>query len=218
MYKLVCFDIDGTLISDSEGPYWRTLMTQLAGETPERNKQLVQEFMAGKLTYNDWCEHDLQQLKHIGATEKQFQELATHHHVLPGAHEVLERLTNQGYILGIISGSLNILFDTLFPEHPFTEIHCTKVFFTDGKLSRWKATEYEQGRKHEALRKMCTREGIPLSQAAFVGDNENDIDVLQAAGLGIAFRPKTSKVAYAADIIIDDLREIPSILENHKKP
>ena len=85
------------------------------------------------------------------------------------------------------------------------------VYFDEGgSILRWEDTIYDEGSKHKALHAICAREDIPLSETVFVGDGENDIDILHAAGLGIAFCPKSEKVSAAADIVVmnNDLREI----------
>lgn len=73
---------------------------------------------------------------------------------------------------------------------------------------------FDEGTKHKALQRLCTHGKIPLSQTMFVGDGENDSDILCEAGLGIAFCLKSKRVAEAADIVITkrDLHEILKVL------
>jgi phosphoserine phosphatase len=60
----------------------------------------------------------------------------------------------------------------------------------------------DRARKAEALRSFAAREGVPLSQTVAVGDGANDLDMLAAAGLGIAFNAKPL-VQEAADTTVN---------------
>jgi hydroxymethylpyrimidine pyrophosphatase-like HAD family hydrolase len=71
-------------------------------------------------------------------------------------------------------------------------------------------TDYDFERKADGLKMIAEREGLELKHCVFVGDNDNDIEAIKAAGLGIAFSPKSDKVRQAADVIIDsgDMRDL----------
>jgi phosphoserine phosphatase len=57
---------------------------------------------------------------------------------------------------------------------------------------------------------VALREGIALDRCAFVGDSLNDVWVARAAGLSVAFNPKSEELASIADVVIraPDLRAI----------
>jgi phosphoserine phosphatase len=56
--------------------------------------------------------------------------------------------------------------------------------------------------KAVALRRFAEQFGVPLSQTVAVGDGANDIDMLEAAGLGVAFNAK-SALREAADTAVN---------------
>ncbi len=217
-YKLVCFDIDGTLISDDRQNYWGTLHQEIEGE--EEGTRIEEKFhaafKAGEITYKDWVDSDIRGFQKAGATKEEFLRAARRHTLHPGAREAVHELKRRGYKLAVISGSLNVLIETLFPDHPFDDIFTNLISFDeDGRIASWRDTVFDQGGKHKALHAICKREGIPLAETVFVGDGENDIDILQEAGLGIAFCPKSEKVSKAADVVVTkkDVREILKYLE-----
>lgn len=217
-YKLVCFDVDGTLATGPNGnSYWETLHTVIEGERGKATqKERVDLFRKGKIDYERWVDMDVGGFKDGSFTKADFERVARTHVLLPGARETVLELHRHGYKLAVISGSLNILIDTLFHDHPFDNVFVNEIMFgEDGKIASWKATVLDEGSKHKALHAICEREGIPLSEAVFVGNGDNDIDILKEAGLGIAFCPNSKKVEEAADIVVKkkDLREIlPHIL------
>jgi HAD superfamily phosphoserine phosphatase-like hydrolase len=218
-YRLVCFDIDGTLVADYKGGnYWVTLHRLFEGEQQGllTNEQRHALFRAGKLSYREWVDLDLGSFQALGKTKQEFIAATKRHRLFPGAKETIHELKRRGHHLALISGSLMILIETLFPDHPFDDISTNHIYFNkDGLVKGWRTTVFDQGTKHTVMHEICRREGIPLSQTVFVGDGENDIDILQEAGLGIAFCPKSDKVAAAADVVIrkKDVREILKYLD-----
>jgi phosphoserine phosphatase len=212
-FKLICFDLDGTLVRDyNRHSYWGTIHRELLNDKDgKKNKERLDKFMRGKFSYKEWVDMDLSMFKEAGIKKEDFVRVAMLHTLFPGVHETIQQLKERGLKLGIISGSLNILISTLFPENPFDDIFVNEVFFDEeGFISSWTDTVYDQGSKHLALKHICEREGIPLEQTIFVGDEENDIDILKEAGLGIAFNAKKQSVKDAADRVIegDNLLEI----------
>jgi len=205
-YRLVCFDLDGTLIALNDGlAYWSTLHQTL--QDPEEGTRFEKKWMGkfdrGEITYKEWLDADLGEYRKLGMIKADFERAARKHRLIPGVKETILELHRRGYKLAIISGSLNILIDTLFPAHPFDDVFVNKIFFNkEGKIEGWKETVYDQGTKHKALHAICKREDIRIEETVFVGDGENDIDILQEAGLGIAFCPESEKVTAAADVVI----------------
>lgn len=208
-YKLVCFDVDGTLVKGHDGlVYWEYLHDIVFGPSfEEQNKKNIRQYLAGELDLIDWTNNDLQLLKDSGATKEQFIEAAKRSALIDGAREVIQALHNQGIKLAIISGSISMVFDVLFPEHPFDDMFINHVHFKDDLLDSWDINPHCH-HKDVALKIICEQEGIPLSQVVFIGDGHNDIAAMREAGLGIAYKPDSAKVAQAADHTITDLREI----------
>ncbi len=135
--------------------------------------------------------------------------------LVDGARETLTTLKERGHKLGVISGTLDISLDTLFPDHPFDDVFCNRIRFgKDGRISGWEATPYDMEGKAHALEMIAKREGLPLSRCAFIGDHGNDVAAARAAGLSIAFNPKSPELEEVADVIVrsTDLRRILEVL------
>jgi phosphoserine phosphatase len=58
--------------------------------------------------------------------------------------------------------------------------------------------------KRTLLETLARRERIPLERCAYIGDSDNDRWVFDAAGLAIAFQPKTHRIRRHADVVVED--------------
>jgi phosphoserine phosphatase len=131
--------------------------------------------------------------------------------LVEGARETLEALKSRGTRLAVISGTLDLLLDALFPDHPFDEVYTNRIRFDGaGLIASWTATPFDMDGKGIALRAIAMREEIPLARCAFVGDHANDLAVARLAGCAIAFNPKSAELEAAAHAVVRsrDLRDI----------
>ncbi|MBM4320126.1 MAG: hypothetical protein FJ125_09225, partial [Deltaproteobacteria bacterium] len=113
--------------------------------------------------------------------------------------------------LAVISGSVDLLLEHLYPAVPFAHVLINRLRFDrSGQLVGGEPTSYDLERKAEGLVRLAEQEGLGLDRCAFLGDQENDIAALRLAGLGIAFNPATPQVASAADVVVrgPDLRPV----------
>lgn len=216
-YKLVCFDLDGTVIDDIVF-IWNNIHDALKTDK-EARREAMDDFHDGKISYAQWAEHDLMLWKNAGATKQIMLNAIKDVQLIPGARETLTELKNRGIILAVISGSLDFALEKVLPDHKhfFKDVYINRaVFDKDGAVIDLIATKYDFERKADALKEIAERECIPLSEVVYVGDNYNDVKAAEAAGLSIAFNCKSEELATIADVVIKkkDLREIlPLILE-----
>jgi len=120
--------------------------------------------------------------------------------------------------LAVISGSLNIVLDKLLPDHDFDHVLINRMLFDgQGHIAGGVPTKFDMANKAAGLAVIAAKENIPLESCVFVGDNFNDISVVRAAGLGIAFNCKSQELAQVADVVIKgkDLREILNYVNWH---
>ena len=202
-YDLVCFDIDGTLVRHPSGlVIWEVLNLKYGG-SKEINRFRYQMYCEGKLSYERWVQLDVSSWIEKGATREEIVESVREFSLFDRARETVHELKRRGLMLGVISGTLDIVLDTLFPDHPFDEVYTNKIFFDErGRLSTWEATRFDTHGKPDALREIAGRHGVPLSRTAFIGDGENDIPLLGVTGCFVAFRPRSRELADGADVIL----------------
>jgi len=210
-YKLVCFDVDGTLI-DSVTFSWQIFHDYFQTDK-HRREDAKSKFFNGQITYKEWAEHDINLWKERNAKKHQFFEAIEHLKLMKGAMETLQELKKRGIKLAIISGSLNIVLEKFIPNYEdfFDDVFLSRIYFDEeGNISKVEATEYDMDAKALALKKICEREGISLKDCVFVGDYLNDKKIIQEAGLGIAFNCVYDELKQVADVVIEkkDLREV----------
>jgi len=203
-YPLVAFDLDGTLAQGAEFVW--SLLHEGFGVDAERRAWARDAFFARQITYREWFATDLELLAAQGATRQGMLELFRRVTPTPGAREVLHQLRQEGRKLAILSGSVDLLLEHLFPGFAFDHVLINRLHFAaDGTIAGGVPTAFDLERKADGLAELARREGLALAQCAFLGDHENDLAVLRAAGLGIAFNPRTPRVVAAADAAITEL-------------
>jgi phosphoserine phosphatase len=207
--KLVCFDLDGTLI-DGTVYIWQTLHENFVKDKV-LHKKVSEDYFNGRISYQEWFDHDLSTFKAHGVTRDRIIECVRSLTLMEGARETLQELKKRGYTLSLISGSIKLVLDELFPDHPFDHILINEIHFDDaGEITGGTATHYDVEKKGEGLRLVAEKEGITSRECVFVGDNENDLSIAQEAGFSIAFNCKSENLARLCDVVIPekDLRKV----------
>jgi phosphoserine phosphatase len=208
---LVAFDVDGTLVVGPEGlTVWEVLNRRYLG-TPDVNRERYARYRRGELSYEEWVALDVDGWRAAGATRAEIVDALGDLRLVPGARETVEALRRHGVRLAIISGTLDILVDTLWPDHPFDEVWTNRIEFdAEGRIAGWRATPYDMEGKARALGEIAARAGLDLARCAFVGDSSNDVWAARAAGLSIAWNPRSTELESVASAVVraDDLRAI----------
>jgi len=210
-FDLVAFDVDGTLVNHPEDKtVWEVLNHRFTG-SEHQNLGRYDLYKRGKISYAEWVALDIGSWRDAGATRETITGSFGALTLVDGAKETLDTLKAHGARLAVISGTLDVMLDTLFPDHPFDEVYTNHIAFdAEGLISHWRATPFDMDGKGIALRSIALREDIPLSRCAFVGDHANDLAAARLAGFSIAFNPKDAELEAAASAVVRsrDLRDI----------
>jgi len=204
--RFICFDLDGTLLDDGDGSdsVWSQIH-RAAGTPDEVNERRFDLFIKGELSYEKWVDLDIGEWQEKGLTRDDILSSVRQMRLMPKARETVEELATRGYRMAVISGSLDVGLEALFPDHPFDPVFVNRVFFDErGLISHWEATTFDMREKSAGLRALAAREEVPLEQCAFVGDNFNDIEVAKAAGFSVAFNSKSERLDSVADVVIPE--------------
>lgn len=121
--------------------------------------------------------------------------------IMPGAAELVQTMSAAGAFSALVSGGFTYFTDRISKSIGFMANRANVLDIENGALTG-KVVEPICGAaaKLEALHEYCAEHRIKSSQVLAVGDGANDIPMLQAAGLGVAYhaKPKTIEAAHAA--------------------
>jgi len=208
-YKLICFDLDGTLV-DGTDSIWQTLHDHFGTDKVLR-EEMMRKAIQKEITYAEWFYQDLHLFARHGATKEIILQVVRNLTLIPGARETVEILKEAGYRLAVISGSLNIVLEELFPDHPFHHVLINEIHFDpEGRLIGGLPTPFDLEEKAIGMRMIAEKEQLSLDECVFVGDNENDVDAARVVGLAFSFNSKSPLLDTIANVVIreKDLRNL----------
>jgi len=124
-------------------------------------------------------------------------------HLNPGARTLVRTMAAHGAHTALVSGGFTYFAARVAEASGFAEYRANELLFADGRLTG-RVAEPILGRaaKLEALVEITGRLGIGPGDAIAVGDGANDLAMIEAAGLGVAFRAKRA-LAERADAVIE---------------
>ena len=193
---LIVIDVDSTLIQDEV----IDLIADEAGCGAEV-AAVTARAMAGEL---DFTESLIERVKLLeGLDSSAFETVRSRVRMTPGARTFIGTLQRMGYKTAIVSGGFTGVTDWLAADLGIDHAVANRLEVVDGKLTgRVIGKIIDRNGKAEALERIAAEEGIPVDQVVAVGDGANDLDMLNTAGLGVAFNAK-ALVQEAADAAVN---------------
>lgn len=192
--RLIVFDVDSTLI---QGEVIEMLAAHAGVEDDVR--EVTEAAMRGELDFGESLRQRVATL--AGLDAEVIDKVADSIELTPGARTTIRTLRRLGFRCGVVSGGFRQVIDPLAHELELDFVHANTLEIVDGKLTGRVVGEIvDRPGKATALRNFAAAVGVPMEQTVAVGDGANDIDMLNAAGLGIAFnaKPALREVADAA--------------------
>ena len=182
--RLVVFDMDSTLIKTEVIDE----LAEAAGVRDEVSK-VTELAMQGELDFKESFRNRVKLLE--GLSEDVLDEIADRLPLNDGAERLIETLRCIGYKTAILSGGFTYFGKKLQEKLGIDYVYANELEIKNGKVTGEVTGEIIDGRrKAELLKEIARKEGIVLEQVIAVGDGANDVPMLNAAGLGIAFHAK----------------------------
>ncbi|TQN28725.1 phosphoserine phosphatase [Haloactinospora alba] len=181
---LVTLDVDSTLIQGEV----IDLLAEHAGCT-EEIARVTEEAMRGNLDFEESLRRRVALLEGLDASA--LDAVRDQLVLTPGARTLIRTLKRLGYECAIVSGGFTQITDALVERLDLDYSAANTLEVVDGKLTGGLVGPVvDRKGKALALERFAEEAGVPRDRTVAIGDGANDLDMLQAAGLGIAFNAK----------------------------
>jgi phosphoserine phosphatase len=181
---LVVMDVDSTLIQDEV----IELLAAHAGREAEV-AEVTAAAMRGELDFAESLRARVAVL--AGLPVGVLPEVRAAIRLTAGARTLVRTLKRLGFTVAVVSGGFLEIVGDLARELDIDHAHANRLEVRDGVLTgRLVGEIVDRAGKAAALRRFAEQERLPLSRTVAIGDGANDLDMLDAAGLGIAFNAK----------------------------
>jgi phosphoserine phosphatase len=182
--RLIVLDVDSTLV---RGEVIDELAAR-AGRAAEVAR-ITAAAMNGELDFAESLRARVGAL--AGLPVEVLDEVREHLVLTPGARTLIRTLQRLGFRCGIVSGGFTQITDPLAETLGLDFAAANTLEVADGRLTGGLVGDIvDRAGKARALARFAAEYGIPLEQTVAVGDGANDLDMLNTAGLGIAFNAK----------------------------
>lgn len=189
--RLIVFDVDSTLV---QGEVIEMLAARAGAQGAVA--AITEAAMRGELDFAESLEQRVATLAGLPVTV--IDDVAAQLRLMPGARTTLRTLRRLGFRCGVVSGGFRRVIEPLARELMLDFVAANQLQVVDGILTgRIVPPIVDRAGKAQALRDFAAQSGVPMEQTVAVGDGANDIDMLAAAGLGIAFNAKPALRAVA---------------------
>jgi phosphoserine phosphatase len=194
--RLVVMDVDSTLIKDEV----IDLLAERAGVLDEV-AEITERAMRGEIDFAESLKERVALL--AGLPAEALDETARRIRLTPGARTLCRTLRRLGFRVCLVSGGFREVIAPLAEQLEVDGLRANALEIVEGRLTgRVTGVIVDRYGKREALEEFAREFGIPVARTIAIGDGANDLDMLDAAGLGIAFNAKPV-VQAAADTAVN---------------
>lgn len=207
--KLLIMDVDSTLIQQE-------VIELLAAHAGKREEvaAVTESAMRGELDFAQSLHARVAVLAGLPAAvvDSVRQEVR----LSLGAAELVAAFKQAGHVVAVVSGGFNQILGPIAQELGLNYWIANELEIVDGKLTgKVLGDVIDRAAKEKYLRQWAAAEDISLEHTVAVGDGANDLDMLGAAGIGVAFNAKPAVRAVADAVItipyLDAVRHIANV-------
>ena len=188
---LVVMDVDSTVIQEEV----IDLLAEEAGVV-EQVSAITERAMAGEMDFKESLRARVALLE--GLPESALDTVRSRITLTPGARTLCRTLSNLGYRVCLVSGGFIEVVGHLASDLGVDQVRANTLEVKDGLLTGRVVGEIiDRAGKRRALESFAAEYGIPMRRTIAIGDGANDVDMLKAASLGVAFNGKAAARAAA---------------------
>lgn len=182
--RLIVMDVDSTLVQDEA----IELLAEELG-CADKVREITVRAMEGELDFAESLQERVQLL--AGCPVEVLERVRGRLRLTPGAPVLARTLRRLGFTTAIVSGGFRQIVDPIRKQLGLDFAVANELEIIDGRVTgRLVGDIIDRAGKADALRSLARTAGVPMNQTVAVGDGANDLDMLGAAGLGIAFNAK----------------------------
>jgi phosphoserine phosphatase len=182
--RLIVFDMDSTLIQTEVIDE----MADAAG-VGKNIREITELAMNGEMDFNESLMKRVSKLK--GLKEEKLHEILDTLPLTEGVPEFIKTVKSLGYKVALISGGFTFFAEALKEKLGLDYAFANELDILDGELTGHIVGPIVNAEQKATLLKLITQqENISMEQVVAIGDGANDLPMLNAAGLGIAYHAK----------------------------
>ena len=201
--RLLIADMDSTLVQGET-------LDELADEAgiKDRIAAITARAMAGELDFAEALKERVAAL--AGLEEAALARTLARTRMMPGARVLAATMKASGAVCWLVSGGFQAFTEPVAAALGFDRQQGNRLEVTDGRLTgRVLPPILDRDAKLSALQSASGEHGLCLAEALAVGDGANDLAMLQAAGMGVAFHAKPAvRAAARFQVNFTDLRTL----------
>lgn len=206
-YKLVAFDMDGTLILGDS--CWEVIHEYFG--TKKAAKEHLRAWEAGEIDYEEFVRRDIALWQPI-PTLQSIKAILSSYSFAPNVREVVKEIRLKGHSIAIVTGGLDLLANEVARDLGVRHVLANGLAADErGRLTGEGIIKVNPTRKDVNLMQLARLLGISPEECVAVGDSPHDVKFLGFAGLGVAVG-KNSELARVADVVINDFDDFPQLL------
>ena len=192
--RLIVMDVDSTLV---QGEVIEMLASRAGCE--DEVARVTEQAMRGEVDFEESLRARVALLKGLEASA--LDDVYERLDYAPGARTMVRTLKRLGYRFAMVSGGFTAVTDRIAEDLGFDFAHANELEVEDGRLTgRIVGDVVDRAGKAAALRRFAAEVGVPEAAVIAIGDGANDLDMLSAAGMGIAYnaKPVVQQAAHTA--------------------
>ena len=196
-FKSVIFDLDGTLTQ--ERSIWEYIHKRL-GKWYGFAEEYQNQFLAGRISYEEFCECDAQVWK--GMKVEELSEIVETVPFHSGAGELIRYLRENGLKLFMISSGLSILSNWVHSKYEFDYSVSNDLLHEEGVLTGKVKIQVYYDKKAEWVERILKEFRMKPREVIAIGDSAGDIDMFEKVGFSVAFNSSCSELEQIASVCI----------------